>query len=85
MNTQNTVDITRNWQDLTALLPASAGVSCLIQVVTDDLVEIVFGGASAPSGKSGLILGFRDSVTDTSGNRWVRAVDGSAQLGVHLA
>lgn len=85
MNTQNTVDVTRNWQDISALIPATASVSCLIQCVTDDMLEIVFGGASAPVGKAGLVLGFRDSVTDTSANRWVRAVgDGAAQLSVNL-
>lgn len=85
MQTQDTVNVTRAWQDLSALIPATASAACLLQCVSEDMIEIVFGGAGAPVGKSGIILGFKESSTDTSANRWVRTVgDGAAVLSVNL-
>jgi hypothetical protein len=74
MATASQADITATpeWVDATAANAALAGADVLIQNVGRDVVNVVFAGASAPTDKSGIALGPRDSVQGNAANIWIR-------------
>jgi hypothetical protein len=76
--TQNDLDVTTEWADIVATFPAVAAADTLLQNLGEDDVQVVFGGASAPTGKSGVQLDFRDTLTGNSPHIWVRCSFGSS-------
>lgn len=80
--TQNDYKVTTAWTDLVATIGAAASVNTLIQNLDPDEVQVVFGGASAPSGKTGVILREGDSVQGTAANIWVKGRYKAATVGV---
>ena len=76
MATQTDFAITNQWQNITAALTAAASVDAVYQCVSQDTIQIVKGGATAPTGKTGLLLDFKDSVQLNDANVWVRCFDG---------
>lgn len=67
---------TGSWADLVATIAAAASVDVVIQNVGNNEIQVVFGGASAPTGKSGIILWQGDSVQGNAANIWLRAENG---------
>lgn len=82
MTTTTSADIalTDDWTELTDL----ANDAVDLQNVGTTPVAVVFGGASAPTGKTGTLLGYRERVTGTSANVWARSVGGSSKLSVQV-
>ena len=82
--TLNDVAVTSVWQNITATQPTAANADVILQVVnTSDRVNVVFGGASMPVGKSGFQLYRGDSVQGNAAQIWVRSEDQSATLSVN--
>ena len=83
MATASQADITATgtWTDATAANSGLASVDVLFQNIGRDVVFVVFGGASAPSGVSGVKLGPLDSIQGNAANVWVR---GGGTLGAAL-
>ena len=71
--TQNDFTVSGSWTDLVATIGAAASADCVIQNVSDGIVQVVFGGASAPTGKTGIVLDEWDSVQGNAANIWVRS------------
>lgn len=69
------VTLTNQWQDITATVPAAASVDLLIQNVGSPTVQIVQGGASAPSDgtKSGLRITAGQDAYVNNARLWARA------------
>jgi hypothetical protein len=62
-----------DWIDITDTHASAASADVLIQNVGGaDEVHVVFGGASAPTGKTGVSLARLDSVSGNAANVWVR-------------
>lgn len=76
MATEADFDVTNEWQDLAATITNAASAATLFQCVSQDTVQVVAGGASAPSGKTGIVLRYLDSVELNNANIWVRNFDG---------
>lgn len=76
----NDYAVTSTWTDVVATLAGMASVDTLIQNVDKHDVQVVSGGASAPTNKTGVILGYKESVQVNAANVWVRKV-GSDQSG----
>ena len=68
------------WTDVVSTLGALASVEALIQCVSQDEVQIVFGGVSAPTNKSGVVLKRLDSVQFNAANVWVKNFDADGGL-----
>lgn len=81
-STLGNLTTTAAWQDITATYGTAASANVLIQNADSEVVQIVFGGASAPSGKSGITLDTYDSVQGNAANIWVR---GSGTISILLA
>ena len=79
--TQNDYSVTGSWTNLVATIGAAASVDCVIQNVSTDPVQVVFGGASAPTGKTGIVLANIDSVQGNAAQIWVRSA-GAAKVSV---
>ena len=79
---QNDFAVTGAWTDLVATIAAAASTDTLIQNLDTDEVQIVAGGASAPTGKSGVVLREGESVTLNAANLWLRARGGAATVSV---
>ena len=77
--TLGNLTVTAAWQDVTATYASAASVGVLIQNLDDDYVDVVFGGASVPSGKSGVRLDTLDSIEGNAANIWVRG-DGTVSI-----
>lgn len=69
---QNTITVTGAWKDIAAEVVALSGVDVLIQNLDDDAIDVVAGGATAPSGKGPIRLDTLDSVQVNAANIWVR-------------
>lgn len=73
--------VSGDWKDVTATYAGAANVTVLIQNLDDDYVDVVFGGGSAPTGKSGVRLDTLDGVKGSAANIWVRG-DGTISVTV---
>lgn len=83
--TQNDFPATSDWGELTASITAAANVNCVIQNLdTGGTIDVVFGGASPPTGKTGVRLWPGDSVQGNAAQIWVRGNDGAATVGCTL-
>lgn len=72
--------VTSTWVDIVDTLSSVASTDTLIQNVDKSDVFVVAGGASAPTNKTGVILGYKESIQVNAANVWVRKV-GSSQSG----
>lgn len=66
------IEVNAAWTDIAAANVALASVDILIQNLDDDFVDVVFGGASAPTNAGPVRLDERDSVQGKAANVWVR-------------
>jgi hypothetical protein len=73
-----------DWADLVATHATLASVAAEIQNVGSAAVAIVSGGAGAPNGKSGTVLGPRERTSVNAANVWARSLDGSGAVSVTL-
>ena len=78
--TLNDYAVTNQWTDLLATLTSAASVDTAYQCVSRDRVQMVAGGASAPTGKTGIILAELDSVQLNCANLWVKNFDGNGAV-----
>lgn len=76
--------LTTAWVDLTVALPTLASADATYQNQGGEPVAVVFGGGSAPTGKSGIVLGPREIVSGNAVNVWARCLGASANLSVTL-
>lgn len=83
--TQNDIAVTDDWAELTDANAALVSADVTLQNVGTTPVAVVFGGASAPTGKTGTLLGYLDSVSGNAANVWARSTGGSSKLSVQLA
>jgi hypothetical protein len=54
----------------------------MLQNVNAGAIAIVFGGAAAPTNKSGVVLGPRDSVQGNADHIWAKSLEASGVVGV---
>lgn len=66
---------TDEWTNLVATLGATANADVVLQNTGKRAVQIVFGGDSAPTTTSGIILAQIDSVQGNAAKIWVRLLD----------
>lgn len=71
----NDFAVTDQWQDAAETLTGMVSVDAVLQNVGDAAVQVVFGGASAPTSKTGIKLYSLDSVQGNAANVWVRCPD----------
>lgn len=71
----NDFTVTDQWQDVAATVTGIASVDAVLQNVGDATVQVVFAGASAPTGKTGIRLYYLDSVQGNAANVWARCAD----------
>lgn len=69
---QPKITVTADWKDITVANPALANVLVLIQNLDDDYVDVVFGGASAPTTAGPVRLDTSEVIDGTAANIWVR-------------
>ncbi len=69
---QPRIAVTGSWSDLVASNVALASVNILIQNLDNDFVDVVFGGAAAPTSEGPIRLDTFDSVQGDAANVWVR-------------
>ena len=69
---QPRITVTDAWKDIVAEVAALSGVEVLIQNLDDDFVDVVFGGASAPTTAGPVRLDTGEVITGTATNIWVR-------------
>lgn len=68
--------VTQVWTNLAATVTGAASVEALFQNIGSTPVQIAFGGASAPTTSSGIMLGTMDSVQGNAAQVWVRGIQG---------
>lgn len=73
--TQNDFTVTTTWQDVAATLTGLQSADAVLQNVGDAAVDIVLGGASAPTNKTGIRLYPLDSLQANAANVWARCPD----------
>lgn len=83
--TQNDFTVTTTWQNVAATLTGIASADAVLQNVGDAAVDIVFGGASAPTSKTGIRLYSLDSVQGNAANVWARCPDAGETSVVSVA
>lgn len=69
-----------SWQELTAVVPASAGISMMIQNVGTGNVQIVQGGSAAPTDRTGLRLTPGQDAYVNNARLWVRSYSATGGL-----
>ena len=69
--------VTGTWADVVATVTAAASVDAVYQNVGNDVVQVFFGGGSAPTSGSGIYLYQGDSVQGNAANVWARTPVGS--------
>lgn len=79
---QSDFQCTGSWADIGATIAAVISTDTVIQCLDLGGVQVVFGGGTAPTGKSGVILSHLDSMQGNAANIWVRALDGSGAVSV---
>lgn len=73
--------VTPQWQDIVATVPGAAGVDLLIQHIGTGTIQLVQGGASAPSeGRSGLRLTAGQDAYANNAHIWVRSYSATGGL-----
>jgi hypothetical protein len=70
---QNDYAVTSAWADIGATIAGVISTPVLLQNIGFDDVKVVFGGASAPTGKSGINLNTDDSISGTAAKVWVKS------------
>lgn len=79
--TLNDYAVTGAWTNLAATLTAAASVNVVVQNISTGIVQVFFGGASAPTG-SGFQLAPSDSIQGNAAQIWVRGPDGNETVSV---
>ena len=69
---QPRITVKAAWTDIVAANSTLASVDVLLQNLDDDVVDVVFGGASAPTSSGPVRLDTLDSVQGNAANIWVR-------------
>lgn len=75
--TQADFAVSGAWADVVATLTAAASVDAVYQNVGVDVVQVFFGGGSAPTSGTGILLYTGDSVQGNAANVWARAPVGT--------
>lgn len=75
--TLNDYPVTTSWTDVVATVTGAASVDAVFQNVGRTPVAVVFGGGSAPTSKTGIVLAPFDSVQGNAANVWARTIEGS--------
>lgn len=72
--TQTLPDIqgTKDWQDIAALQPATAGKMIVVQAKSGQFNHIFFGGAAVPNPRDGQLLPSGESFAGQADHIWVR-------------
>lgn len=83
--TLDDVVITDAWEDLVDTHASLAGAAATIQNQGPGPVAIVYGGGAAPTNKSGIMLGVRETATGSSANVWARAINSQGLVSVTLS
>lgn len=76
-DTLNDYAVTNQWTNIVDTIAGAASIDVVLQCTSPDLVQVVQGGASAPTGKTGVVLQRFDSVQVNSANIWVKNFDGN--------
>lgn len=82
--TLNDVPVTGTWTDLVVTHASLASVDAAFQNVGGGAIALVFGGGSAPTAKSGTMLGPRESCRGNAAHVWARSIDADGVCGVTL-
>ena len=69
--------VTSSWADVVATVTGAASVNAVYQNVGQNPIAVVFGGGSAPTTSSGILLGPYDSVQGNAANVWARMAEGT--------
>lgn len=69
---QPRITVNAGWTDIAAANANLASADILIQNLDDDFVDVVWGGASAPTTAGPVRLDTGDSVQGNAANVWVR-------------
>lgn len=77
--TLGNLTVTTAWVDVIATYATAASVDVSIQNLDDELVDVVFGGASAPTTMTGTKLQPLDSVQGNAAHIWIRG-DGTVSV-----
>ena len=83
--TLNDLAVTNIWQDIVSTEPSVANTDTLVQVVSSDIIQIVFGGGGSPTGKTGVLLRKEDSIKGNAPSIWVRSFGTTATISITLA
>lgn len=78
MATQNDFAFGSTWVDICAAIPTMASVDVLIANIDNGECFVVKGGASAPTGKTGIPLDYGSSVQLNDANIWLRSTSSGA-------
>lgn len=79
------VALTGSWVDLTVTLASLVSADATIQNVGPGAIAVVYGGVTAPSGKSGLIRRPGETVTGNAANVWARSLESAGAVSVTLS
>lgn len=82
--TKDDVALTSTWVDLTVQFTDLVSASAFVQCKGPDEVLIYWGGASAPTGSSGTLMGRMTIAYGTSDHIWVRALRANAAVSCGL-
>ena len=78
------VSLTGEWIDLTATHAGLVSTAAEIQAAGNGAIAIVWGGASAPTNKSGRVLRAGEVATGSAANVWAKALGHSGVASVTL-
>lgn len=81
---QTDLSVSTTWTDIAAVNTSLASVDVCIQNKSayGDIVQVFFGGASAPASESaGTLLNRFDSISGNAANIWVRGANTAGKIG----